>query len=315
MGQGCQRKTKNMRFVAIDFETANADRSSACAIGLVLVEGGNIIDKKSYLIRPHELYFDPFNVSIHGITEEDVENEPEFDQLWPLITDFFGNRIVIAHNASFDMSVLRHVLDEYSIPYPDLPYSCTRVISKKMWPSLPSHALDVVAEHLAIEFVHHDATEDAIACASIAIQACEKTGADSIENLAQKLEFPTGCLFPGGYRPARINFPKSYSIKPRELVPSTDNQDPEHVFFGKQMIFTGTLQSMPRKNAMQRVVDVGGKCAKTVSWSTDFIVMGQQDYRKLKDGKKSNKMKKAEELVDQGCQIEFLSENDFLEML
>lgn len=304
-----------MDFVAIDFETANADRSSACAIGMVIVEDGRIFDKRYHLIKPSDPYFDPFNVSIHGITEEDVEGEPEFDELWPSIKDYFGNRIVIAHNASFDMSVLRHVLDEYGIPYPGLPYSCTRVISKKMWPMLAGHSLDVVADHLAIDFVHHDAMEDALACARIAIHACEKTGANSIDELARLLEFPTGRLFPGGYIPARLNFPKSYEIKPKEFVPCADRQDPTHIFFGETVVFTGALQSMSRKEAMQKAVDVGGICANNVSRSTSFLVLGQQDYRKLRDGKKSNKMKKAEQLACEGYKIEFISEKDFLEML
>ena len=310
-----QRKTQNMRFVAIDFETANSDRSSACAIGMVIVEDGQILDKRYHLIKPSDPYFDPFNISIHGITEEDVENEPEFDELWPSIKDYFGNRMVIAHNASFDMSVLRHVLDEYGIPYPDLPYSCTYVISKKMWSALSRHSLDVVADHLSIEFAHHDAAEDASACARIATHACELTGVDSLDELASHLEFTNGCLFPGGYKPARLSLPKSYNIRPKEIATSVDGQDPTHTFSGKAFVFTGALQSMSRKQAMQKAVDVGGICTTTVSRVTNFVVLGQQDYRNLRDGKRSNKMKKAEELIDCGSKIEFISEKDFLEML
>lgn len=275
-----------MRFIAIDFETANTDRSSACAIGMVVVEDGGIIDKRYHLIKPSDPYFDPFNVSIHGITEEDVEDEPGFNELWPSIRDYFGNRIVIAHNASFDMSVLRHVLDEYGIPYPEIPYSCTRVISKKMWSMLPSHSLDVVADHLSIEFVHHDAIEDASACARIAIRACEEAGAGSMDELARMLEFPNGCLFPGGYRPAKLNLPKSYELKPKEIIPSGDRQDPAHTFFGKTMVFTGALRQFKRDEAKKTVQRLGGRVSSSVSKQTDYVVAGADPGSKYDKAKK-----------------------------
>src|SRR5258708_29940155 len=108
-----------MEFVAIDFETANEMRCSPCAFAAAIVSNGELIAKHSWLIRPKELRFDPYNTWIHGITEDDVADAPEFNELWdetfrPILE---CGSVVIAHNASFDMSVLRHTLLEYGIPF------------------------------------------------------------------------------------------------------------------------------------------------------------------------------------------------------
>lgn len=99
-----------MNLISIDFETANKYRNSPCAIGLVVANEHGITDEFYSLINPL-MDFDPYNVYVHGITERDVEDAPTFDELWPKISDYISNSLVVAHNASFDMSVLRYTLD------------------------------------------------------------------------------------------------------------------------------------------------------------------------------------------------------------
>ena len=199
-----------MDFAAIDFETANSNRASACAMAVVVVENNQIKDKKSWLIRPKKLYFDPYNIHIHGITENDVINEPEFDELWPIIKDFIKEKTIIAHNASFDLSVLRYLFNEYGIEFPNLNYSCSIIIAKKTWPGLPSYKLNLIAKHLGIKLKHHDPLEDAMACAEIARLACKIHNAASIEELAKIFKITNGKLFPGGYKPASQGTTRKY---------------------------------------------------------------------------------------------------------
>lgn len=125
-----------MDFVSIDFETANNKRSSACSLGLVDVKSGEIIQKKSWLIRPEPLYFDSWNTKIHGIAEDYVKNKPTFQYYWEDIKEYLDGKTVVAHNASFDMSVLRNVLDLYNIEYPEFKYLCTYKIAMKTCSSL-----------------------------------------------------------------------------------------------------------------------------------------------------------------------------------
>lgn len=232
-----------MDFVAIDFETANESRSSACSLGIIVVEKGLIVDKKYFLIKPSDMYFNPFNVSIHGITEDDVKDKPEFIELWPQIKNYFVGKFIIAHNASFDMSVLRYVMNEYGIQYPELQYSCTMIIAKKIWPNYLSYCLDFIANNLEIKFNHHNAEEDAIACAKIAIKAMKEAEVTSLEDFARKFDFSNGRLFPGGYEPLHANLAvhRNKKIKPSDLVAGTTEFDPNHPFYNTTIVFTGTL--------------------------------------------------------------------------
>ncbi|MCB7130303.1 MAG: 3'-5' exoribonuclease [Candidatus Brocadiales bacterium] len=301
-----------MKCVAIDFETANSKRLSVCAMGVAVVEEQKIVERASWLIRPPELYFDPYNTYIHGITESDVADKPEFNELWGDIRQYFQGGLLIAHNASFDISVLRHVLDEYDIAYPSFRYLCTRAIAKRAWPRLLSYSLDTVSDHLGITFKHHDAEEDAVACAEVALRACSQLGVGAIEDAAEKIEVACGQLSPGAYKPSGVKRP---SLTPGDIVPTTNEFDPDHPFFERTVVFTGTLQSMVRKDAMQKVVNCGGRCAESVGSSTNYLVLGDQDFARRRDGHKSGKLRAAESLILAGADLEIVPEAEFLRIL
>ncbi|MCT4614080.1 MAG: 3'-5' exonuclease [Marinifilaceae bacterium] len=177
-----------MDFIAIDFETANSKRDSACAIGVVKVVDSKIIYKKSYLINPPDSYFHPMNVSIHGISLNDVENELSFNFIWEEIEDLFIDQTIVAHNASFDISVLRACLKTYGIRKPELTYACTVNISRKLWPAMPNHKLNTMASMFNIELDHHNALDDALACAQIMLKAADVTDTNTTKDLLSSLD-------------------------------------------------------------------------------------------------------------------------------
>lgn len=179
-----------MNFVALDFETANYKRSSACSVAVVEVKNGQIHDSFYALIRPPELKFDPINVQIHGITARDVRDKPTFAQLWDELRPCLENKIVVAHNASFDMGVLKSVLAEYRLPTPLFHHFCTVSIARKVWPHLENHKLGTLGSYFKIEFQHHNALDDARTCAQIALLAGEKMRAENFAALAKKLALP-----------------------------------------------------------------------------------------------------------------------------
>ena len=189
-----------MNFTAIDFETANGKRNSACSLGLVRVENGKIIESKDWLISPPEMYFHPMTVSIHGIREEDVMNAPSFNYIWEEVEAYLNDQMVIAHNASFDVSVLRACLETYGISFPDFDYMCTVQISKNIWPNMPNHKLNTLAHIFDIPLKHHDALEDTLACAKIAIKACEVMNSNDLSQLANEIRISPGKLYDNGYR-------------------------------------------------------------------------------------------------------------------
>lgn len=162
-------KNNNLSFLAIDFETANYYRNSACAVGLVKVKNNEILKKKVFLIKPPQKEF--HFTYIHGITWNDVKNESRFDELWPKIKPFFnGIDFVVAHNASFDKSVLRKCCEHYDIEFPQTNFLCTVQLSRKLWNIYPTN-LPSVCNHFNIPLNHHDALSDTEACAQIMLNA------------------------------------------------------------------------------------------------------------------------------------------------
>lgn len=155
------------RFTAIDFETADYGRDSACAVGLARVEDGRITATAYRLIRPPRP--DMRFTHIHGITWEEVENEPPFGGIWPELAGFFeGIDFITAHNAPFDKGVLNACCAAAGLAVPPQPFICTVKLSKTelgMKPATLSH----VCRHLSIPLNHHNALSDAEACAKIMI--------------------------------------------------------------------------------------------------------------------------------------------------
>lgn len=192
-----------MEFTAIDFETANSSRTSPCSLGIVSVKDFNIESEKYYLINPEE-EFDRLNIYIHGITSDMVIGKPNFKELWPEIEKYFEGKFVIAHCAAFDMSVLRNTLDKYSIRYPNFRYSCTNILSKKVWHDFENYKLDTISNYLNIKFNHHNAVEDARAAALIFNEIMRKNDTDDFEKLHSLLRVKIGMVYNRGYKPAKI---------------------------------------------------------------------------------------------------------------
>ncbi|MGP1515378.1 MAG: 3'-5' exonuclease [Bacteroidales bacterium] len=159
-------------FTAIDFETATG--YIPCSLGIAVVKDSNVVSVENYLIKPICYpYFQWFAQKIHGITKEDVKDAPTFDELWPRIAHFFTDTMLIAHNASFDMNVLRKTLLYYHIPKPKARYMCSYILAKKTWKDNQKFSLDFLSEQEKIELNHHHSDSDAYACAKLLLREAE----------------------------------------------------------------------------------------------------------------------------------------------
>ncbi len=159
-------------FVAIDFETADRFRDSACAVGMVRVESGKIVHKEQRLIKPPRKYFE--FTYIHGITWDMVALEPDFQKSWSSLKDILnGVDFLAAHNASFDSSVLHACCAKSNIKPPTIPFRCTVSLARETWGLYPTKLPDV-CRHLNIPLNHHEALSDAVACAEIVIAASKE---------------------------------------------------------------------------------------------------------------------------------------------
>jgi DNA polymerase-3 subunit epsilon len=158
-------------FVALDFETANRNPTSACAIGLVRVERGTIVQRVSRRIRP-PIGARRFEFThVHGLAWKDVANAPSFSEMWPSLRAVLaGVEFLAAHNAMFDREVLEACCSSIGARPPSLPYRCTVDLARNVLGIRPS-GLANVAFRLGIPLRHHDALSDALACASIVLRA------------------------------------------------------------------------------------------------------------------------------------------------
>lgn len=174
-------------FTAIDFETANSHASSACAVGLVKVRDGKVVDRVSWLIKPPtgRDEFLPFNITIHGITPEMVADALGWaEQLQPML-EFVDGDITVAHNAGFDMNVIKNACAETVTPTPKLRYLCSVQVSRKTY-DITSHRLPLAAAAAGFtEFQHHEALADAEACAAIITDAARRHEANDLVTLAK----------------------------------------------------------------------------------------------------------------------------------
>jgi DNA polymerase-3 subunit epsilon len=177
-------------FVAIDFETANASPDSACAVGLVRVDGDRVVARHHRLIRPPSTHFE--FTWVHGISWRDVANEPTFAEVWrDLVSLLDGAAFLAAHNASFDRNVLLACCGRYGLKPPAMDFLCTVRLARKTW-ALENYKLPTVSAHLEIPLDHHRADSDAEACALIVVGA---------RRVAAQRE--GGIVAPGGGRPGR----------------------------------------------------------------------------------------------------------------
>lgn len=304
------------RFVAIDFETATDSRDSACALGWAVYEEGEPRETGGTLIDPEipASGWSEFNSAIHGIKPDDVRGAPTFAEVWPHLATLAATAPLVAHYASFDLSVMRAGLARYELEPPPLRYACSALLSRAAWPLMVSVSLSVVSRHLGLLIAERSPGANAQASAEIAIRAAAALRVARLDGalvaaglhwgtVASDLSW-TPCGLPAGH------------VRAADLAPRTSEFDPKHPFNGKTVVFTGALASMTRREAFQRVYDVGGRPGDGVTHETNVLVVGDQDIRRLADGETmSAKQRKARDLRATGRDIQLIGEDDFLRAL
>ncbi len=182
-------------YIAIDFETANYYKNSACSVGLVRLIDGKETDSVYSLIHPAKMYFIPeWTETIHHISYDDVRDKPYFPEVWDTIVMPFINKTpdipLVAHNGNmFDMPVIKNCCEYFGMEVPKLEYFDSLIVAKKTWPDLESHRLTALGEYFKIEYLAHDALEDSRTCGQIIKFAADKWGVNSIEELLKSCKF------------------------------------------------------------------------------------------------------------------------------
>ena len=284
-----------LTFQAVDVETANADRASICQIGVVAVKDGNIEEEWETLVNPED-WFDPFNVSIHGINAAKTKKSPTLPELRAQLDQLLSDAVVFSHT-SFDRVALERAFAKYQLPAFQSTWADSARLVRRAWPDRYGQrgwGLLPVARDLNIEFDHHDALADARAAALIVLAVC------------QQLEVDVGqCLEMEQRRPAS-------RIRTQASIGREGNESGD--LFGETVVFTGSL-SVSRPVAADLAALAGCRVAAGVSRKVTLLVVGLQDERRLRGYGKSRKHRRAEELNAAGASIQILSEADFLALV
>lgn len=274
-----------MNFVVVDVETANPNLASICAIGIAPFRDGIPEQPQQWLVNPQD-YFDPINVSIHGIDEAAVRSAPTWPKVYASIAPFLVGSIVASHTA-FDRAALTQACGSWSLSTCECRWLDTARVVRRAWPQFAKsgYGLANVAATFGIKYRAHDASEDARCAGEILMLAVEQTGL----NIEQWL--------------VRVTQP----IHPATDIPEAN---PEGPLYGEVLVFTGAL-SMPRHDAAVAAANAGCQVDDGVTKHTTLLVVGDQDIRKLAGHEKSSKHRKAEELIKKGQRIRILGESDF----
>lgn len=322
-------------FTAIDFETANGFRGSACSVGLTRVRDGRVVEEAGWLMRPPEGFdhFDPRNIQIHRITADMVATAPRFGELFPTIDAFIGNDTLVAHNAAFDLGVIRSALEVSELAGPARDFACTVKLARKSY-QLGSYSLPFVAEAAGSPMTnHHDAVADARACAGIMIDIGRMHAAESVASAAAALRVAMGrsaAYLPGDKlskatvsarevqlsgqpvpeQPAWAGWPTE-----GENPPPNPLADPSHPLCGECVVFTGNL-GISRQEAKNRAAEMGAVTASRVTRATTILVVGDGFVPEdLLTGRLTGKAKHVLRLRESGLPVSILAEGEFLQMV
>lgn len=278
-----------MRFAAIDVETANADLSSICQVGVAFFEDGAHTKSWSTLVDPEDV-FDDFNVSIHGIDEQTVKGAPKWPAVIAELRALLSGNVAACHTP-FDRAATTLACEKYRLEQIDCRWLDTARVVRRAWPekfAATGYGLRHVAKFLGIDFKHHDALEDARAAGEVLCRASAHAG----------LTIDDWC--------ARVQRPIDLST----AQPITRDGNTEGPLFGNVAVFTGSL-AIPRREAADLAARAGCDVGASVTKKTTLLIVGDQDITKLNGKSKSSKHIKAEELISQGVQIRILRESDF----
>lgn len=284
-------------YCVLDTETTglSAYYDEIIEIGILKVRNNEIVDRYDQLIKP-SAEVDVFITALTGITNEMLEGKPYINEIKTDVLSFIGDDIILGHNTSFDMRFLNEGFKEQLANQ----YMDTMQFARKLYPELKHHRLSDVTDYLGLHNNEHRALSDCITTKELydALKASMAEKNLAIEDLWANAKKHGG---------KGIDIK---AIKPTEVVIDEDS-----FFYNRHVVFTGKLEKMLRKDAMQVVVNLGGVLDKGVTKQTNYLILGDNDYNAILKGEKSSKYKKAEKLKLEGQDIEIIDELTFYDLL
>ena len=246
-------------FIALDFETAQGKRYSACAIGIVAVKNNVITEKFWSLIQPPCNEYAPYNINVHKITPEMTEYAPTFEELYPSIKHYFQGNNVVCHNADFDLDVLRQTMQYYGIveELNIIPHCTLRLYGRK---------LDICCAELNIALDHHNALSDAEACAKLFL-IFNNFGSIYTDMREDMGSYKISVQFSSSPQKIKGDVMK----KELGLVEKIDNP-----FYNKKVVISGTYEYWPDRTRLAELMKhLGADIDANITVNTNFLLAGK----------------------------------------
>lgn len=237
--------TSNLNFLAFDFETANREPSSVCALGIAYFENSQLVFSKEWKIKPTPNYFLKEFTEIHGFSKESNNDSPTFDLIWHEIKPYFENKLLVAHNVSFDINCLSAVLSAYNLENINYKYVCTLSNSRKNL-ALNSYNLPSVSSYFNIPLNHHNAESDAIACGTILIGLAELSKIKTNDDLE-----------------AQFSVNEQYAFTPKNIILSVSFSETKSKVYQDALIF------LRKQDSYEEAINSEGKTV----YSADFSLL------------------------------------------
>jgi DNA polymerase-3 subunit epsilon len=275
-----------MDFVVIDVETACGRSSSICQIGIVGFAGGREVLTWETLVDPQDVFAE-FNTRLHGIGPRHVRGKPRFPQLHGALTAHLGGRVTVAHS-NFDQGALRAACAVAGLPMIRTRWLDSVKVARHAWPELPSHRLNLMAEHLGLDHRHHDALSDARVAGWVLVHAMDHTGIDLDGWMA------------GPWR----NTPR----RPRGKAPAPAAAGP---LAGQRV----TVLGQPRDGPLaQAIAAAGGRVSGSVGAKTNLLVVAASRPFGW-ELERSRTYRRAESAIAMGQPLRIVSADDVLSII
>ena len=293
-------------YIAIDFETANNERISACKIGLAFVHNDTLVNDDYFYIKPPKhIKFAQTHTQIHGITQKDVKDEDNFKEVWEIwLKEYFNNNLIALHNSSMDASILKQLFEYYQITDYNVQYIDTMEIAKKN--NYPAKLIELSNLFGHTIKNHHDPVEDATACAIIASNFIEK--GININNYKKTISSIPLTSQPIQKTTKNLDFEEfsDKKINSETLIQDLDVSDIDNYFYDKKVVITGTFL-LDRQAMAEKLQSKGADVNTSISKKTNIVIVGESPG--------PSKMMKIEALQEQGYDIEIIDEVEFFEKI
>jgi len=302
----------SLDFVTLHFVRANSQPSSACILGFCAVQNRKIIERKEWLFQPTPKKIAPAFWQTSEIIAENLEDAPEFPEIWDEIYDCLDNQVILVHNKSHEIATFRDLLEVHGLEMPDFEMYCVLKWSRRIWKELDNHRKPTLAHFFGWDYQPANSVASVEFVANLAFEIQEETHLFDFHSIDKKTA------------PKRKSQrPKAFSYHPenkvdfktlRKEVQVDDNVLDDHPLQNKLVVFTGSAKHFNREQFMTEVLKLGGDIKDSLTKNVNILVIGQNAWSDYQEqGKKSSKIKKAESYnkkYDSG--IEIISEMDFI---